>query len=56
MGMTVRARATLTAIDGRRLVFDVSAWDPVERVGEGTHERFIVDRQRFEDRVRGKGS
>ncbi len=56
VGLTVRARATLKVIDGRRLVFDVSAWDPVERIGEGTHERFIVDRQRFEDRVRAKGT
>jgi fluoroacetyl-CoA thioesterase len=54
MGMTVRARATLKAVEGRRLVFDVSAWDPVERIGEGTHERFIVNRQQFEDRVRAK--
>lgn len=54
VGLTVRARAILKAIDGRRLVFDVSAWDPVERVGEGTHERFIVDRARFEERARTK--
>lgn len=56
VGMTVRARALLKAIDGRRLVFEVSAWDPVERIGEGTHERFIVDYQRFMDRIRSKGA
>jgi fluoroacetyl-CoA thioesterase len=54
MGMIVQARATLKEVDGRRLVFEVSAWDPVERVGEGTHERFIVNRERFEQRVRDK--
>jgi fluoroacetyl-CoA thioesterase len=54
VGMAVTARATLKEIDGRRLVFDVEAWDAVERVGEGTHERFIVTRARFEERVRGK--
>ena len=56
IGMTVRARALLKAIDGRRLVFEVSAWDPVERIGEGTHERFIVDYQRFMDRIRSKAT
>jgi len=56
VGMTVRARALLKAIDGRRLVFEVSAWDPVERIGEGTHERFIVDYQRFMDRIRSKAT
>lgn len=55
VGMTVRARAVLREVDGRRLVFDVSASDEVELVGEGTHERFIVSRARFEERVRGKG-
>jgi len=54
VGMAVTARATLKEIDGRRLVFDVEAWDTVERIGEGTHERFIVDRARFEERVRSK--
>jgi fluoroacetyl-CoA thioesterase len=55
MGMTVTATATLTAVEGRRLVFDVSASDDVELIGQGTHERFIVDQARFEDRVRNKG-
>ena len=54
VGMTVNATATLTAIDGRRLVFEVSASDEIELIGQGTHERFIVDRARFEKRVRDK--
>jgi fluoroacetyl-CoA thioesterase len=54
VGMEVTARATLKEIDGRRLAFDVEAWDAVERIGEGTHGRFIVDRARFEERVRSK--
>jgi predicted thioesterase len=52
--MTVTARATLKAVDGRRLVFEVSAWDMLEQIGVGTHERFIVDRARFESRVLNK--
>lgn len=56
VGMTVRAVATLTEVDGRRLVFAVEAHDDVEQVGAGTHERFVVDKARFEARVAAKGS
>ncbi|MBN1964920.1 MAG: thioesterase family protein [Anaerolineae bacterium] len=55
VGMTVRARATLAEIDQRRLIFQVEAWDAVEKIGEATHERVIVDRARFEARAREKG-
>jgi predicted thioesterase len=54
VGMEVRATAVLKEVDGRRLVFEVTASDEVELIGTGTHERFIVDRQRFEERVRTK--
>ncbi len=54
VGMAVNATAILKEIDGRRLVFEVSASDEVELIGQGTHERFIVDRARFEQRVRDK--
>jgi fluoroacetyl-CoA thioesterase len=56
VGMRVSFRATLTERDGRRLVFRVEADDELERVGEGTHERFIVDMGRFMDRITVKGS
>ncbi len=46
-GFTVTATAKLTAIDGRRLVFRVEASDGMDRIGEGTHERFVVQRERF---------
>jgi len=54
VGMAVRARATLQEIDGRRLVFAVEAWDAVEPIGAGVHERFIVDADRFEARAAAK--
>lgn len=47
VGMTVRVRAELLEVDGRRLVFRIEAWDESERIGEATHERFIVDEERF---------
>ncbi|MBN2303586.1 MAG: thioesterase family protein [Anaerolineae bacterium] len=54
VGMTVTATATLKEIDGRRLVFEVEASDAVERIGAGTHERFIVDLARFQAKVNAK--
>jgi predicted thioesterase len=47
VGMRVRARAKLVKVDGRRLMFQIEAWDERKKIGEATHERFIVDRERF---------
>jgi fluoroacetyl-CoA thioesterase len=53
-GAEVRARAMLIEIDGRRLVFHVEASDPREKIGEGTHERMIVDPARLLARAQAK--
>jgi fluoroacetyl-CoA thioesterase len=47
VGMEVRFRAELVEVDRRRLRFKVEAWDAVEKIGEGEHERFIIDQSRF---------
>lgn len=47
VGMTVRAETELTEIDGRRLVFTVRAFDQSGEIGAGTHERFMVNAERF---------
>jgi fluoroacetyl-CoA thioesterase len=54
VGMQVHARAELTAVEGRRLVFKIQAWDEVELIGEAEHERFIVDETRFLGRMQAK--
>jgi fluoroacetyl-CoA thioesterase len=54
VGMRVTVRARLVEVDGRRLTFDVEAEDEREPVGQGRHERFVVDRARFLDRVQQK--
>jgi predicted thioesterase len=54
VGMRLRARAVLRAVDGRRLAYDVEAHDDVEKVAEGTHERFQVHQGRFLDKVAEK--
>ena len=55
VGMTVRAESELIEVDRRRLVFSVKAWDETELVGEGTHERFIIDRDKFLAKCSAKG-
>lgn len=47
MGDIVTAYAELTETDGRKLTFKVSAMDSKGEIGSGTHQRFIVDRERF---------
>ncbi len=54
VGMKVRARAEVTAVDGRRVSFQVQAWDDREKIGEGTHVRAIVDDARFKERMAQK--
>lgn len=44
---TITATATLTEIDGRRLVFEVVANDSKGIIGEGTHERFVINVEKF---------
>jgi len=54
VGMKVRIKAELTAVEGRKLTFKVQAWDEVELIGEADHERFVVDEKRFIARVEAK--
>ncbi|MBC7357920.1 MAG: thioesterase family protein [Desulfacinum sp.] len=54
VGMKVRAEAVLEQVDGRRLIFKVTAHDEREKIGEGVHERFVVHREKFVSRVRSK--
>lgn len=55
VGLEVTAKVKLTQVDGRRLVFDVEAHDGVELIGKGRHERFIIDRARFAEKMGRKG-
>lgn len=53
-GSRVRVVATLIEIDRRRLSFDVKAFDEAGEIGSGTHERFIVNADRFLEKARSK--
>ena len=54
-GMQVRAEAELTAVEGRKLIFSLSAWDEKEQIGKGTHERFLVKKAAFLEKTLKKG-
>ena len=54
LGAEVRARAELVAVEGRRLAFRVEAFDPAGPIGEGTHERAVVEVDRLMARAAGR--
>ena len=54
VGMNCTAESTLIEIDRRRLVFEITAHDDVEVVGKGTHERFIVNSEKFVSKCNSK--
>jgi fluoroacetyl-CoA thioesterase len=53
-GLTVTVQARLDEVDGRKLTFSVSAHDGVDEICRGTHERFVIDSARFNDKVARK--
>lgn len=53
-GHEVVARAELVAVEGRRLMFRVSAFDPFEQVGEADHERYLINLERYRGRLARK--
>ncbi|MEM7541067.1 MAG: thioesterase family protein [Pseudomonadota bacterium] len=53
-GMEVTAHAKLVEVDGRRLVFEVVARDEFDEICRGTHERFVIDKSRFEAKLANK--
>lgn len=53
-GMTLTIRGSVLEVDGRRVRFQVEAWDELDKVCEGIHERHLIDPARFNDRVARK--
>lgn len=47
MGKAVTATATLVEVEGRKLVFEVTAADEDKQIGKGRHERFIINKEKF---------
>lgn len=53
-GFEVTARVELIEMSGRKLVFEVEAHDGLDRISKGRHERFIINKERFDAKVREK--
>ncbi len=56
IGMTVKCTAKVMAVDGRKLIFEVTAEDEQESIATGTHIRFIVDAEKFQARADAKSN
>ena len=54
IGRRVRAEVELTAIDRRKLTFHINIHDDTEQVGEVTHERFVIDVDKYIERLKKK--
>lgn len=54
LGMKVWAESELVEVDRRRLVFEVAAYDECGLIGKGTHERFIIQNDKFLEKVNSK--
>ena len=55
IGMTVTFRSEVVSVEDRRVNFKVEAFDEREKIAEGTHQRFIVNVERFAARMQKKG-
>lgn len=55
-GLTVTVDCEITAVDGKRVTFDVTGHDGVDRIGGGTHERFVINRTKFDERIAAKAA
>ena len=56
LGMSVDITVTVTAVDGRKVVFEVSAKDNIEQICSGTHGRFVVDVNKTVERLKAKAA
>ena len=54
VGIAVRAEAEVTAVEGRKVIFTVRAFDDKEEIGVGSHERFAVQKEKFLAKARAK--
>ncbi len=54
IGMQVHVTVTVASVEGRRVVLDVSARDPIEEIARGRHTRFIVDMAKAKQRLSAK--
>lgn len=56
LGMEVRAVTEITQVEGRKITFKLTAFDEKEKIGEAVHERFIINADKFNQRLEAKTS
>jgi fluoroacetyl-CoA thioesterase len=56
LGMEVRAVTEVTSVDGRKITFKLEGFDAKEKIGEAVHERFIINAEKFNQRLEAKKS
>jgi predicted thioesterase len=56
LGSSVRVLSEVLEVDGLRVTFSVHAWDQSEQIGDGQHQRMVIDEARFLRRVEAKSS
>jgi fluoroacetyl-CoA thioesterase len=56
LGMEVRAVTEVTQVEGRKITFKLEAFDEKEKIGEAVHERFIINAEKFNQRLEAKKS
>lgn len=56
LGMSVEITVTVTAVEGRKITFEVSAKDDMDQICTGTHGRFVVDVDKTVERLKGKAA
>jgi predicted thioesterase len=54
VGSKIKLNATVDSVDGRKVMFNVDAYDDFEKIGEGKHERFIINISRFRSKFEEK--
>jgi fluoroacetyl-CoA thioesterase len=54
VGAEILLKAKVISVDGRRVMFDVEASDSIERIGEGGHERFMINIDKFRSKFNDK--
>ena len=56
MGMTVEVTVTVMAVEGRKVTFEVAVSDELDKVGTGTHTRFVVEKAKTLERLKAKAA
>jgi predicted thioesterase len=54
VGSKIKLNAIVDSVDGRKVMFNVDAYDDLEKIGEGKHERFIINIPRFRSKFEDK--